>query len=129
MANAFERALAVGGRGGLKINRAALTYTRAGFDAVTLTGSQGKKLFKIQEPGKPVVIVQSVDFLIDVNDLVINGTATEPAEYDEISRVIGTKNRVYKVLLLGKNIPFFEFTDTGQAIYRIHTKLDRIEDI
>lgn len=127
--SAFETAVAVGCGGGLKINQAAITYTRAGFAAVPMTAAQGKKLFKIQEPGKPVVIVQSVDFLIKVADLLINGTAAEPAVYDEITRVFGTKQRIFKVLPMGKGIPIFDYMDSGQTVYRIHTKYDRQEDI
>lgn len=123
MSNAFERALAVGLKGGLALSRAALTYTRAGSDAVSLTGSQGKKLFKIQEPGGPVVIVKTVDFLIDVDELEIDGELTEPKRDDLIKRTIGTKYFVYKVLPPGKEIPVFEYSDPGQTVYRIHTKL------
>jgi len=129
MGSAFETAVAVGCNGGLKVNQAAITYTRAGFDAVPMNATQGKKLFKIQEPGKPVVIVQSVDFLIKVADLLIDETATEPAVYDEITRVFGTKKRIYKVLPMGKGIPIFDYLDTGHTVYRIHTKYDRIEDV
>ena len=129
MGTAFERALAVGCKGGLKINQAALAYTRAGSDAVTLTGSQGKKLFKIQEPGKPVVYVESVDFLILAADLVIDDAATEPLIYDEISRVIGSEKRIYKVLPMGREIPIFEYSDTGKTLFRIHTKFDRKEAV
>ncbi|WP_417625135.1 hypothetical protein [Paremcibacter congregatus] len=133
MSNAFERALAVGLKGGLALSRAALTYTRPvpGDDPLTvsLTGTQGKKLFKIQEPGQVVVVVKSVDFLIAVADLVVDDVATEPAKYDEIARVIGTKKRIYKVLPMGKEIPLFEYADTGQTVYRIHTKFDREEPV
>lgn len=129
MVGAFERALAVGQKAALKINAVDLTYTRPHFDAVPLTGSQGKKLFKIQEPGKPIVIVKSVDFLIAVDALVIDGSPVEPAKYDEISRVIGTVKKIYKVLPMGDEIPLFEYSDSGQTVYRIHTKYDRKEAV
>ena len=129
MTSAFERALAVGQRAAMKIHSLPLTYTRAGFDAVPLTGSQGKKLFKIQEPGKPIVMVQSVDFLIKAADLVIDDTATEPERYDEISHTIGTQKKTYKVLPMGREIPIFEYTDSGETVFRIHTKFDRQETV
>lgn len=122
-----ERALQIGQKAGARLTAVDLTYTRAGSDPVNLTGTQGKKLWKIQEQGRPVVMVRSVDFLIDVEDLVIDGTPAEPAEFDTIARVIGSKTYTYRVLDLGKTIPFFSYADTGQTRYRIHTKLDKVE--
>ena len=122
--NVFETALAVGLKAGLKTNQTGLTYTRAGFDPVTLNGSQGKKLFKIQAPGRPVVIVKSVDWFIQVADLEIDGSPATPERNDVIKRTIGSNDYFYKVLPLGGEIPYFEYTDTGQTVFRIHTKFD-----
>lgn len=118
-----ELALAVGLKAGLKAGSTSLTYSRAGSDPVTLTGTQGKKKFRIQEPGQPVVIVESVDFLILVADLMIDSALTEPLRDDEISRVQGSTKFIYKVLPFAREIPFFEYSDTGKTVYRIHTKL------
>ena len=124
---AFERALAIGQKAGAKLTAVDLTYTRAGSDPVALKGSQGQKLWKTQEPGRPVVMVRSVDFLIQVADLVIDGLETEPQEMDLISRQIGSKTYIHKVLKLGRDIPFFSYSDTGQTMYRIHTKFLKVE--
>lgn len=122
----FERALAVGLKAGLKMSRVSLTYTPISDpgNPITLSGTQGKKLFKVQEPGNPIVIVESVDFLILVADLVIGVDLIKPERNDLISRVRGTKKLTYKVLPMGKGIPLYEYSDTGQTVYRIHTKFD-----
>lgn len=127
MTGPFERALAIGQAAGARLTAASLTYTRAGSDPVPLTGTQGKSLWKIQDPGKPVVMVRSVDFLIQVSELVIDGLETEPAEGDVIARLIGSRTYTHKVLKPGRDIPFFSYSDTGQTRYRIHTKLMTVE--
>lgn len=127
---AFERALAIGQKAGAKLTAVDLTYTRAGSDPLeNLKGSQGQKLWKTQEPGRPVVMVKSVDFIVQVADLVIDGLETEPALNDRITRQIGSRNYVYRVLPMGKDIPLFDYSDTGQTVYRIHTKLDKVEPV
>lgn len=120
----FEKALAVGLKAGLKAGKTSLTYTPAASPGspIALYGVQGKKLWKIQEPGKPVVIVESIDFLIQVSDLVLAATLIEPQRNDTITRQRGSFNYIYKVLPMGKETPLFEYSDTGQTVYRIHTK-------
>ena len=125
----FETALAVGLKAGLKMSRVSLTYTSISDseNPIPLKGTQGKKLFKIQKPGEPVVYVESVDFLILVADLVIDDTLTTPQRGDEISRVQDGEKFTYKVLPMGKELPFFQYSDTGKTVFRIHTKLFKQE--
>lgn len=126
----FEDVLAVGLQAGLSITATSLTYTRMGFDPVPLNGTQGKSSFKIQEPGQPVTVVESVDFLIEVANLEIDGSPVKPELSDRISREIGSTKYTYKVLPMGDEIPLFEYVDDGaKTVYRIHTKLDNEEPI
>lgn len=127
----FEKALAVGLKAGLKAGRTSLTYTPVASPGspIALYGVQGKKLWKIQDPGEPVVIVKSVDFLIEVADLTLDGVLLEPARDDTITRQRGSFNYIYKVLPMGKETPLFEYSDTGQTVYRIHTKYFKKEAV
>lgn len=107
----------------------SLTLIRSGFDPVPLMGTQGSKQFKVQDLGKPVVNVESVDFLILVADYQIDDVVTKPKKNDIIERTIGTVKKTYRVLPPGRDIPFFEYSDTGQTMYRVHTKLDKEEGV
>tara|TARA_R110002095_G_scaffold11871_1_gene16343 strand:- start:932 stop:1327 length:396 start_codon:yes stop_codon:yes gene_type:complete len=127
----IENVLAVGLQAGLSLTATSLTYTSIADseNPIDLMGTQGKKLFKIQEPGNPIIVVESVDFLIFVSDLVLDGILIKPQRNDEIARIRGTKKLIYKVLPMGREIPFFEYSDTGQTVFRIHTKAFREEDV
>ena len=125
-----ERALALGLKAGARATRTALTYTRPGAVASTdLMGTQGKKLFKIQDPDQPAVMVETVDFLILAADLVIDGNVTEPMEDDYITRIQGGKKNIYRVLSPGGDEPIFEYSDTGRTMLRVHTKFYDQEDV
>lgn len=125
-----EKALALGLKAGARATRTALTYTRPDAVAPTdLKGTQGKKLFKIQEPGQPVTMVETVDFLILAADLVIDGSLTEPMEDDYITRIQGSKKNIFRVLSPGGDEPVFHYSDTGNTMLRIHTKFYDQEDV
>lgn len=125
----LEDVLAVGLQAGLSLSATSLTYTREGFLPEAIDGTQGKRTFKIQEPGQPTIYVKSVDFLIQVADLKINGALTKPVEGDEIARVIGSTRYVYKVLPPSRETPFFDYSDPGKTVFRIHTKLFTEESV
>lgn len=127
----FEKALAVGLKAGLKAGKTSLTYTPAASPGspIAVYGVQGKKLWKIQKPGKPIVMVTSVDFLIAVEDLAIDGSQIVPVRDDTITGQRGSVNYIYRVLPLDNSIPLYSFCDTGQTVYRIHTKFDKEEAV
>lgn len=127
----FEKALAVGLKAGLRAGRTSLTYTPAASPAspIALYGVQGKKLWKIQKPGKPIVMVTSVDFLIEVADLVVDGSLIIPERDDTITRRMSSFDLIYRILPLDNSIPLFSYCDTGQTVYRIHTKFDKKEAV
>lgn len=108
----------------------SLTLTRPGAaEPTSLMGTQGTKMFKVEDLGKPVINVESVDFLILVADYKIDDVLTKPKRNDTIKRTIGSMKKTYKVLPLGRDIPLFEYSDTGQTMYRVHTKLDKEEAV
>lgn len=98
-----------------------VTYTR-GANSVTLSASLGNSRIEIMESSGAVTVVDSRDFLIAVEDLVLNSVAVTPRTGDTITETCGGITYVYRVLDLPTD-QCYRFSDVGRTQFRIHTKL------
>lgn len=99
-----------------------VTYQRGG-DSVEVQATTGQTVFRYDDAAGGTVRYISRDFLIRVEDLVINGSVIQPRRGD---RVIETANgRVYthEVMPFGNDEPEWRYSDPQRTTYRIHTKL------
>lgn len=99
-----------------------VTYQRGG-DSVEVPATTGQTVFRFDDSAGATVRFVSRDFLIRVDDLVLNGTAIQPRRGD---RVIETANgRVYthEVMPFGNDEPEWRYSDPQRTTCRIHTKL------
>lgn len=96
----------------------AVTYRR-GSSSVSVTATIGATTFRIEtEFGFERVVTR--DYLIKTADLVIGGTAIEPARGDEIDEVRGTTTYTHRVVSINDE-PEFTYSDSARTIMRIHT--------
>ena len=65
--------------------------------------------------------VESRDFLIPVEDLVLGGQAAEPAAGDRIEQTIGGAAEKYDVLAPGQE-KCWRYSDPWKKTFRVHTK-------
>lgn len=102
-------------------NAARTVHYVRGTSSISLPATLGSTDFQRDDGNGFAVNFQSVDFLIDVADLVIDGVPTEPQRGDRV--VVGELDEggVHEVMSdLGG--PPYRFSDPYRRVYRIHTK-------
>jgi hypothetical protein len=95
---------------------AAITYRR-GANSVPVTAVRGQSNIEIAQADGRVIQFTSSDWMIEAANLVINGTAVEPARGDTIEHMVGATTSTYEVL-----DPPFKPMDAGATAYRVYTK-------
>lgn len=100
-------------------------YTRGTY-SVTLSGSTsvvvGNTLFKLQDANGLRMMWGERDYLIASADLILNGSATEPAENDRITETINGTSMTFEVLPIATSEPAWRWSDPSRSVYRIHVK-------
>jgi hypothetical protein len=101
------------------------TYTRGDY-SVTLTGDSavwiGNTLFRLSDADGLRMQWGERDYLIASADLVLNGTAVEPAENDRITETINGTAITFEVLPVSPSEPAWRWSDPDRTVYRIHVK-------
>ena len=103
-----------------------VTYHRGLFE-VEVQASIGKTIFEVDDGTGVLEKVESRDFLILAEDLVLNTVRTLPQRGDRIRETDGETVYVYEVLAPGKK-PHYRFSDLNRKTLRIHTKQIDTED-
>lgn len=98
-----------------------------GEESVEVPASIGKTVFRLDREYGVTERIESRDYLILVEDLVLDGTRTIPRSGDRIQEVDGDKLHLYEVMAPGGE-PHYRFSDSYRLTYRIHTKFLRTED-
>lgn len=98
-----------------------VTYTR-GVHSVELSATLGNSRIEILEASGSVTVVDARDFLIAVEDLVLNSVAVTPRPGDTIAEECGGITYTYRVLDLPTD-QCYRFSDSGRTQFRIHAKL------
>lgn len=100
-----------------------VSYHR-GAQAVGLFATVGKTVFALDAGHGFRERVESRDYLVAAEDLVLGGAVTLPRRGDRIQEVVGGTTFVYEVMAPGQE-PFYRFSDPYHRTLRIHTKLVR----
>ena len=98
----------------------AVTYHRGLFD-VAVQATIGKTVFEIDDGTGILEKVESRDFLILAEDLVLNTVRTLPKRGDRIRETDDDTVYVYEVLAPGRE-PHYRFSDANRKTLRVHTK-------
>ncbi len=91
-------------------------------EEVTVKAIIGRTSFDLESETGAVERVESRDYIIQCDDLILNGVKAKPKRGDKVYEIQGEKKYVYLLLNLG-NEPSFRFSDLYRKAYRIHTKL------
>lgn len=91
---------------------------RRGSDFAEVPATIGKTVFKVTDDYGRYQHIESRDYLISTDDLVLNETHILPEPGDEIIE----GNLVYEVMA-PNNEPEWRFSDSSRQTLRIHTKL------
>jgi hypothetical protein len=97
-----------------------VTYIR-GADAVDLQATIGRTEFEQVDEYGSLHKIESRDFLVRAQDLVLAGSQTLPQAGDRIRETDGDQAFVYEVMAPGDEPPF-RYSDPNRKTLRIHTK-------
>lgn len=94
--------------------------------SVTLSGDTavwvGNTLFKLQDIDGLRIAWGERDYLIVAANLILNGSAVEPAENDRIVETIDGTSMTFEVLPPGGGEPAWRWSDPDRTRYRVHVK-------
>lgn len=97
-----------------------VTYSRAGI-TVSVLGTKGKTEAELSTENDLLIDASIQDWLIDAEDLVLNGVAVQPADGDTIAETVGTSTVTWEVRSPGDPEPTWRWADSFRRTYRIHT--------
>jgi len=103
-----------------------VTYVR-GHEAVELQATVGRTIFEQRDDYGVLERVESRDFLVRAEDLVVGGDRTLPERGDRIREEQDGKVYVYEVMAPGRE-PHYRFSDPYRKTLRIHTKQVDVEE-
>ena len=98
-----------------------VVYQR-GDDSVQLQATVGNTVFRFDDAHGGVTRYVSRDFLIRVEDLVLDGEAVLPKRGDRIREPHGEQVHVHEVMGPGRDEPHWRYSDPHRRTLRIHTK-------
>lgn len=98
----------------------AVTYRR-GSATVSVTATLGSSAWESDSPTGGVIERESRDYLIDVDDLTLNGQAVTPRRGDRIEETRGGTTYTYEVIGDADRPPA-EYSDRYRTKWRIHTE-------
>lgn len=98
-----------------------VTYVR-GSQTVDVAASIGKTAFRIDKGYGVTERIESRDFLVLSEDLVLGGVQALPLRGDRVREISGTQAFIYEVMAPG-NEPHYRYSDAYRKTLRIHTKL------
>jgi hypothetical protein len=103
-----------------------VTYVR-GEASVELLATIGRTIFEQRDDYGVLEKVESRDFLVRAEDLVIGGDRTLPERGDRVRETQEGHVYVYEVMAPGKE-PHYRFSDPYRKTLRIHTKQVDVEE-
>jgi cytidylate kinase len=99
-----------------------VTYQR-GAASVVVSATIGRTTFEVDRTLGIHEEIQSRDYLINAEDLVLDGNQVEPAAGDRIVELDGTKQFTYELSSPLGNEPAWRYSDDYRLTVRCHTKL------
>jgi len=90
-------------------------------DSVAVSATIGKTEFEIDDEFGVVQRIESRDFLMLTEDLILAGNASLPQRGDIIEETVWTETLLYEVTAPGKE-PCWRYSDLYRQTLRIHTK-------
>ena len=103
----------------LEVDGVTVRYYR-GVDFIdNVPATKGARKSRYDEESGAVIVSQSIDFLIDRSNLVLNSSEISPEPNDRIVVTENGKSEEYRVCEMDGDC--FYYSDRNQEVYRIHT--------
>ena len=100
----------------------SVVYSRDS-DAVEVKSTVGKTTHEVVNNLGLMIAIESRDFLIPADQLVLGNGQTEPVAGDRITDLQGDATEyVYEVMPFGKNSVCFRYCDADHSMLRVFTK-------
>jgi len=109
-----------------KAHAAVPVAYRRGQQAIQIDAQKLSVNVELDRGDGVTVEAQRMDWIVAVDDLVLGGQKTEPAEGDQIEHTIGSTKCTYEVMPLGTDSHYRPVGPYGTA-WRIHSKLVKTE--
>jgi hypothetical protein len=94
-----------------------VAYSR-GSQSATIPATRSSSTFDVTDEQGVLVRVESVDFLVEFDDMQLDDVPTEPQRGDRIT----DQGVVFEALPPAPNMPVWEWTNPHRTGYRVHTK-------
>jgi len=105
----------------------AVTYWRGGA-SVEVSATVGSSEHDVHDGFGGSIRVETRDYLIRTEDLILDDERTLPVSGDQVVEVIDGTEVTYEVAAPGQNEPCFRYSDSRRKTLRIHTKnIDEVE--
>jgi len=98
----------------------SVVYVRGAF-SVEVPATVGRTMFEVDDGSGVLVRIESRDYLMLAEHLVLAGQVTLPLRGDRIRETEGSQTFVYEVMAPGKEPPW-RYSDPYRKTLRIHTK-------
>lgn len=99
-----------------------IVYHRGDLSDTIDGATKGKTAGELQTEHGMTLAADISDWIIPVNDLVLNGQKIEPEEGDQIVETLNGTEVVWEVASPGEPEPAWKYEDQYRQAYRIHTK-------
>jgi hypothetical protein len=97
-------------------------YVRGESAIELLLATVGRSIFDEEDARGNLITVETRDYLVKTDNLIIDAIQSFPMEGDLIIETQADRAYTYRVLPVGAE-PCYRFVDAGRFMLRIHTKL------
>lgn len=103
---------------------ASLTYTAPNGGTCDLSASAwaGRTVFRSNLQERPTLQFGERDYLIPVEDLVIDGVAIRPARGGRFTETLNGTVKTFEIVTPDNGEPAWRYSDISETIYRAHCK-------
>lgn len=121
MLNPIEKAFKASRASEKKLAGVSVTVRRDSYVSDMFIATVADTQFEEYQSDNTVTSNRSRDYIIDVDDYLVNGVCVTPVPGDVINEVINGKSCRFEVLALAGEQPY-SFMDRSRMVLRVHTK-------
>ena len=121
MLNPIEKAFKASRASEKKLAGVSVTVRRDSYVSDMFIATVADTQFEEYQSDNTVTSNRSRDYIIDVDDYLVNGVCVTPEPGDVINEVINGKSCRFEVLALAGEQPY-SFMDRSRMVLRVHTK-------
>ncbi len=121
MPNPIEKAFKAARTSEKKLAGVSVTLRRDAYVSDMFVATVADTQFEEYQANNTVISNRSRDYIVDVEDYLVNGVCVTPVPGDVINEMINGKSCRFEVLALAGEQPY-SFMDRSRLVFRVHTK-------